>query len=53
MVFKTVQGQKSHIEEKHCVVLYKCSSCPVAFKSSDGCEIHMKNKHNAGKTSAQ
>ncbi|KAG7280037.1 hypothetical protein CRUP_030493, partial [Coryphaenoides rupestris] len=53
MVFKTVQGQKSHIEEKHCVVLYKCSSCPVAFKSSDGCEIHMKNKHNASKTSAQ
>ncbi|KAM4619563.1 zinc finger protein 592 [Polymixia lowei] len=53
MVFKTIQGQKNHIEEKHCEVFYKCSVCPVAFKSSDGCETHMKNKHNATKTSPQ
>ncbi|KAM3870626.1 zinc finger protein 592 [Diretmus argenteus] len=53
MVFKTLPGQKNHIEEKHCEVFYKCSVCPVAFKSSDGCEIHLKNKHNASKVSPQ
>ncbi|XP_029290164.1 zinc finger protein 592 [Cottoperca gobio] len=51
MVFKTLQGQKTHIEEKHCEVLYKCSICPVAFKTSDGCDVHLKNKHNASKVS--
>ncbi|XP_040894815.1 zinc finger protein 592 [Toxotes jaculatrix] len=53
MVFKTLQGQKTHIEEKHCEVLYKCSICPVAFKTSDSCEVHLKNKHNASKVSPQ
>ncbi|XP_033940977.1 zinc finger protein 592 [Pseudochaenichthys georgianus] len=51
MVFKTIQGQKTHIEEKHCDVFYKCSICPVAFKTSDGCEVHLKNKHSASKIS--
>lgn len=53
MVFKTLQGQKTHIEEKHCEVFYKCSICPVAFKTSDSCEVHLKNKHSAGKISPQ
>ncbi|XP_054476572.1 zinc finger protein 592 [Anoplopoma fimbria] len=51
MVFKTLQGQKTHIEEKHCEVFYKCSICPVAFKTSDSCEVHFKNKHSASKIS--
>ncbi|KAM9352012.1 zinc finger protein 592 [Symphorus nematophorus] len=51
MVFKTLQGQKTHIEERHCEVFYKCSVCPVAFKTADGCEVHLKNKHSASKTS--
>ncbi|XP_037306668.2 zinc finger protein 592 [Pungitius pungitius] len=51
MVFKTLQGQKTHIEEKHCQVFYKCSLCPVAFKTSDGCEMHLKNKHSRSKVS--
>ncbi|KAI3371321.1 hypothetical protein L3Q82_023936, partial [Scortum barcoo] len=51
MVFKTLQGQKTHIEEKHCEVFYKCSICPVAFKTSDSCEVHLKNKHSASKIS--
>ncbi|KAM8860765.1 zinc finger protein 592 [Synchiropus picturatus] len=51
VVFKTLTGQKSHIEEKHCEVFYKCSVCPVAFKTSDGCEVHLKRKHNASKIS--
>ncbi|XP_034391010.1 zinc finger protein 592 [Cyclopterus lumpus] len=51
MVFKTLQGQKAHIEEKHCDVLYKCSLCSVAFKTSESCELHLKNKHSASKTS--
>ncbi|XP_070828493.1 zinc finger protein 592 [Chaetodon trifascialis] len=53
MVFKTLQGQKTHIEEKHCEVFYKCSICPVAFKTTDGCEAHLKNKHSADKMSPQ
>ncbi|XP_020487060.3 zinc finger protein 592 [Labrus bergylta] len=53
MVFKTLQGQKTHIEEKHCEVLYKCSICPIAFKTPDSCEVHLNIKHNAGKVSPQ
>ncbi|CAG5958022.1 unnamed protein product [Menidia menidia] len=53
MVFKTLQGQKSHIEEKHCEVFYKCSVCPVAFKTCDSCEAHLKNKHSAAKQPPQ
>ncbi|XP_026167427.1 zinc finger protein 592 [Mastacembelus armatus] len=53
MVFKTLQGQKTHIEEKHSEVLYKCSNCPVAFKTSESCEAHLKSKHSASKTSPQ
>uniref|UniRef100_A0A3Q4AVV1 C2H2-type domain-containing protein n=1 Tax=Mola mola TaxID=94237 RepID=A0A3Q4AVV1_MOLML len=53
MVFKTLQGQKTHIEEKHCEVFHKCSVCPVAFKTADGCEVHLKNKHSTFKTCPQ
>ncbi|CAF94374.1 unnamed protein product, partial [Tetraodon nigroviridis] len=53
MVFKTLQGQKMHIEEKHCEVLYKCSVCPVAFKTADGCQVHLNKKHNTSNVSPQ
>ncbi|KAM4573139.1 zinc finger protein 592 [Odontesthes bonariensis] len=53
MVFRTLQGQKSHVEEKHCEVFYKCTVCPVAFKTSDSFEVHSKNKHSAAKQSPQ
>ncbi|KAM3609987.1 uncharacterized protein V6R79_023482 [Siganus canaliculatus] len=53
VVFKTLQGQKTHIEERHCEVFYKCSICPVAFKTADGCEVHLKNKHSASNVSPQ
>ncbi|XP_015253710.1 PREDICTED: zinc finger protein 592 [Cyprinodon variegatus] len=53
VVFRTLQGQKSHIEEKHLEVFYKCSVCPVAFKTSDGCEAHLKNKHRSSKQTPQ
>uniref|UniRef100_A0A1A7YU49 Zinc finger protein 592 n=1 Tax=Iconisemion striatum TaxID=60296 RepID=A0A1A7YU49_9TELE len=53
MVFRTLQGQKTHVEEKHCEVFYKCSVCPVAFKTSDGCEAHSKYKHSSSKQSPQ
>ncbi|KAF7660968.1 hypothetical protein LDENG_00270820 [Lucifuga dentata] len=53
MVFKTIPGQKTHVEEKHCEVFYKCSVCPVAFKTSEGCETHLKSKHNVSKVSPQ
>ncbi|XP_023666970.2 zinc finger protein 592 [Paramormyrops kingsleyae] len=45
--------QKSHIMEKHCEIFYKCSLCPVAFKSSDGCLTHVKNKHDDSSVSPQ
>ncbi|XP_017261698.1 zinc finger protein 592 [Kryptolebias marmoratus] len=51
MVFRTLQGQKIHIEEKHCEVFYKCCVCPVAFKTSDSCEAHLKHKHSTNKQS--
>ncbi|XP_051915948.1 zinc finger protein 592 [Hippocampus zosterae] len=53
VVFKTLLGQKSHIEEKHCQVLHKCSACPVAFKTSVSYEAHLKKKHSASKIPPQ
>ncbi|XP_070687109.1 zinc finger protein 592 [Pempheris klunzingeri] len=53
MVFKTLHGQKTHIEEKHCEVFYKCSICPVAFKTSESCEVHLESKHGASKITHQ
>ncbi|XP_024137721.1 zinc finger protein 592 [Oryzias melastigma] len=53
MVFRTLQGQETHIQEKHCEVFYKCNVCPVAFKTSDACEVHLKKKHSASKSALQ
>ncbi|XP_072291868.1 zinc finger protein 592 [Eucyclogobius newberryi] len=53
VVFKSLQGQKTHITEKHCEMFFKCSVCPVAFKSSDRCEIHLKNNHSTTNSSPQ
>lgn len=53
VVFKSLQGQKSHIGEKHCEMFFKCAVCPVAFKSSDRCEGHLKTKHSAINMSPQ
>lgn len=53
VVFKSLQGQKSHIGEKHCEMFFKCTVCPVAFKSSDRCEGHIKTKHSTINVSPQ
>ncbi|KAM4733480.1 zinc finger protein 592 isoform 2-T3 [Anableps anableps] len=53
VVFRTLLGQKTHVEEKHCEIFYKCSVCPIAFKTSDGCEAHLKNKHKSSKQTPQ
>lgn len=53
VVFKSLQGQKLHISEKHCEMFFKCAVCPVAFKSSDRCEGHLKTKHSAINMSPQ
>ncbi|KAJ8003278.1 hypothetical protein DPEC_G00167760 [Dallia pectoralis] len=53
MVFMSFNVRKSHIEEKHCEVFYKCTICPVAFKSSDGCQMHLTTKHNVSEVSPQ
>ncbi|KAJ8344054.1 hypothetical protein SKAU_G00313830 [Synaphobranchus kaupii] len=45
LFYLSTNVQKRHIEEKHCEVFFKCSRCPVAFKSADGCLMHIKNKH--------
>ncbi|XP_029951861.1 zinc finger protein 592 [Salarias fasciatus] len=44
-VFKTIQSQKSHAEEKHCEAVHKCTGCTAIFKTFDGCDEHMKNRH--------
>lgn len=53
MLFMSLSLLKSHIEEKHCQVFYKCTICPVAFKTSDGCLMHVKNKHGGSEPSHQ
>ncbi|KAK1785075.1 hypothetical protein P4O66_018503 [Electrophorus voltai] len=52
-LFTSLPLLKRHIEEKHCEVFYKCTICPVAFKSSDGCLIHVKSKHGGSEPSHQ
>lgn len=51
VVLTSFNCKKKHIEERHCEVFHKCSVCPVAFKSSDSCEVHLKNRHNVCKMS--
>ncbi|XP_051953754.1 zinc finger protein 592-like isoform X1 [Xyrauchen texanus] len=53
MLFMSLSLFKSHIEEKHYEVFYKCTICPVAFKSFDGCLIHVKSKHGGSEPSHQ
>ncbi|XP_016376801.1 zinc finger protein 592-like [Sinocyclocheilus rhinocerous] len=53
MLFMSLSLLKTHIEEKHCEVFYKCTICPVAFKSSDGCLMHVKNKHGGSEPNHQ
>ncbi|XP_036417553.1 LOW QUALITY PROTEIN: zinc finger protein 592 [Colossoma macropomum] len=52
-LFMSLPLLKSHIEEKHCEVFYKCTVCPVAFKTSDGCLMHVKSKHSGSEPSYQ
>ncbi|XP_052387589.1 zinc finger protein 592 [Carassius gibelio] len=53
MLFMSLSLLKTHIEEKHCEVFYKCTICPVAFRSSDGCLMHVKNKHGGSEPNHQ
>ncbi|XP_066557923.1 zinc finger protein 592 [Amia ocellicauda] len=53
VVFMSFYVQKTHIEEKHCEVFFKCSVCPMAFKSPDSSVVHIKSKHQAEKASPQ
>ncbi|TRY58288.1 hypothetical protein DNTS_031054 [Danionella cerebrum] len=53
MLFVSLSQLKSHIEEEHCEVFYKCTICPVAFKSSEGCFMHAKCKHGVREPSHQ
>ncbi|KAI4905297.1 hypothetical protein NFI96_022716 [Prochilodus magdalenae] len=52
-LFMSLPLLKSHIEEKHCETFYKCTICPVAFKTSDGCLMHVKSKHGGSEPSYQ
>lgn len=53
MLYVSFAVLKTHIEEKHCEVFHKCTACPVAFKTSDGCVVHIKNKHKDNTLSPQ
>ncbi|KAK6475136.1 zinc finger protein 592-like [Huso huso] len=54
VVFMSFYVLKNHIEEKHCEEFYKCSVCPVAFKSADSTISHIKkSKHPPPEASPQ
>nr|XP_006629094.1 PREDICTED: zinc finger protein 592 [Lepisosteus oculatus] len=53
VIFMSFYVLKSHIEEKHCEVFFKCSICPMAFKSPDSSVVHIKNKHETSKAAPQ
>uniref|UniRef100_A0A8C6WM96 Zinc finger protein 532 n=1 Tax=Neogobius melanostomus TaxID=47308 RepID=A0A8C6WM96_9GOBI len=36
---------KSHIQSTHCEIFYKCSICPMAFKSAPGTHSHSYAQH--------
>ncbi|XP_066540813.1 zinc finger protein 592 [Hoplias malabaricus] len=52
-LFMSLLLLKKHIEEKHCEVKYKCTLCPVAFRTTDGCLTHVKTKHGSSELSYQ
>ncbi|KAM4533017.1 zinc finger protein 532 isoform 1-T3 [Fundulus diaphanus] len=49
MIFADVATLKSHIQNTHCEVFYKCPLCPMAFKSAPGTHSHAYTQHPGSK----
>ncbi|XP_022077132.2 zinc finger protein 532 [Acanthochromis polyacanthus] len=45
VIFADVATLKSHIQNTHCEVFYKCPLCPMAFKSAPGTHSHAYTQH--------
>ncbi|XP_073334181.1 zinc finger protein 532 [Pagrus major] len=45
VIFADVTTVKSHIQNTHCEVFYKCPLCPMAFKSAPGTHSHANTQH--------
>ncbi|KAM4634266.1 zinc finger protein 532 [Polymixia lowei] len=45
VIFADLAALKSHIQNTHCEVFYKCSICPMAFKSAPGTHSHAYTQH--------
>ncbi|XP_014896023.1 zinc finger protein 532 [Poecilia latipinna] len=48
-IFVDVATLKSHIQNMHCEVFYKCPLCPMAFKSAPGTHSHAYTQHPGAK----
>ncbi|KAJ3605794.1 hypothetical protein NHX12_027838, partial [Muraenolepis orangiensis] len=49
VIFGDVASLKSHIQNTHCEVFYKCPSCPMAFKSAQAMHSHGYTQHPGAK----
>uniref|UniRef100_A0A3Q4ACW8 C2H2-type domain-containing protein n=1 Tax=Mola mola TaxID=94237 RepID=A0A3Q4ACW8_MOLML len=45
VIFADVATVKSHIQSTHCEVFFKCTLCPMAFKSAPGTHSHALTQH--------
>uniref|UniRef100_A0A7N6C092 Zinc finger protein 532 n=1 Tax=Anabas testudineus TaxID=64144 RepID=A0A7N6C092_ANATE len=45
VIFADLATLKSHIQSSHCEIFYKCSLCPMAFKSAPGTHSHAYTQH--------
>ncbi|XP_077050243.1 zinc finger protein 532 isoform X2 [Siphateles boraxobius] len=45
IIFADVAALKSHIQGSHCEIFYKCSICPMAFKSAPSTHSHAYTQH--------
>lgn len=45
VIFADIATLKSHIQSTHCEIFYKCSICPMAFKSAPGTHSHAYTQH--------
>ncbi|CAL8317685.1 unnamed protein product [Lota lota] len=49
VIFGDVASLKSHIQNTHCEVFYKCPICPMAFKSAQAINSHGYTQHPGAK----
>ncbi|XP_059214265.1 zinc finger protein 532 isoform X2 [Centropristis striata] len=45
VIFADVATVKSHIQNSHCEVFFKCPLCPMAFKSAPATHSHVNSQH--------